>query len=86
VSYVLAGSDRIYAYGANGYTVVISERVFEGLVELMTPFGALRIEPDANGLVAATPVSEAQSRTPAEILGLATRELTNYYLRRYWKV
>ena len=86
VSFVLAGSDKIYAYGANGYTVVLSGEVFGALVEVDTPGGKLRIEPVVDGMLSVKPVVEGGSQSVGELLSAASRELRGYYSRRYWKV
>ena len=86
VSFVLAGSDKIYAYGTHDYKVVLSERVFDALVEVETPAGDLRIELTADGLVDVTPPAESDRAAAGRMLGDTTRELRNYYTRRYWKV
>ncbi|HQR38558.1 MAG TPA: hypothetical protein PLF26_09160 [Blastocatellia bacterium] len=86
VSYVLAGNDKIYAYGANGYTVVLSDAVFGALVEVDTPGGELRVEPDSDGVVGVKPVAEGGEQSVGALLAATTRELKSYYTRRYWKV
>lgn len=86
VSFVLAGADRIYAYGTHDYKVVLSERVFDALVEVETPAGDLRIEPNVDGLLDVTPPAESDRAAAGRMLGDTTRELRNYYARRYWNV
>ena len=48
VTFVAAGDEKIYAYGGRGYVVILSDRGFDGLVEVETPSGTIRIEPDAD--------------------------------------
>ena len=86
VSFILAGNNKIYAYGANGYTVVLSEEMFGALVEVSTARGDLRIEPDEDGVVTVRAVAEGASQSAGELLAAVTRELQGYYTRRYWKV
>jgi hypothetical protein len=83
VAFIVAGDERIYAYGGRGYTAVLSEPVFGGLVEVETPGAAIRVEPDAEGRIAAT-VGGAPA-TP-DVLADAVRGLRAYYKLRYWKV
>lgn len=84
VSFVQAGDERIYAYGGRGFVVVLSERVFDGLVELETPRGALRVAPDASGALAVTVASPAGDA--AAILRDACTGFRRYYEKRYWQV
>jgi precorrin-3B methylase len=83
VAFIAAGDEKIYAYGGRGYTAVISEAVFGGLVEVQTPKGAIRVEPDADGRICAT--ADGGAPLP-ELLADAARGLRSYYKLRYWKV
>jgi hypothetical protein len=83
---VRAGDEFIFAYGGNGYVVILSESVFGGLVELATPVGALRVEPDAAGAISVALV-DPNNRAPASVLlSDGARQLLRYYARRYWSV
>lgn len=82
VAFVAAGDERIYAYGGDGYVVILGEERFGGLVELETPSGSLRIEPGEGGRPAVTGAADG---TDADaLLGEAARRLLRYYEKRYW--
>jgi hypothetical protein len=82
VSFVAAGDEKIYAYGGDGYVVVFNERVFGDLVELETPCGSARIEPNKDGSLAVT--STPPDVDADELLSEAARGLLRYYEKRYW--
>ena len=83
VQFIVAGDEKIYAYGGRGYTVVLAEPVFGGLVEVETPKGSIRIEPDASGRVSAT---AGGGGSLPELLADAARGLSDYYRLRYFKI
>lgn len=86
VSFVAAGDEKIYAYGGNGFVTVFGENVFGGLVEVETPTGTIRIEPDVHGALFVSAADGDDTRPLGERLSEATRQLETYYRRRYWKV
>ncbi len=86
VSFVAAGDEKIYAYGGNGFVAIFGEDVFGGLVEVETPTGTIRIEPDERGAPSVNAADGDDSRPVGERLSEATRQLETYYRRRYWKV
>jgi hypothetical protein len=85
VSFIAAGDEKVYAYGGNGYDVIVSQDLFRGLVELETPTGTLRIEPDESGALAVRADDGEDQRPVDERLAEATRSIELYYRRRYWK-
>jgi hypothetical protein len=86
VAYHAAGDDQIYAYGGRGYLVILSQRGFGGLVELQTPEGTARIEPNEAGEVHVAAVSG--DNEAGAMLADAAVMLQLYYRRRadVWKV
>lgn len=82
VSFIAAGDERIFAYGGNGFVVILSDRLFDGLVEIETPEGTMRIEPDEGGRVGVTGAGDAPLGPRLE---RARTSLERYYARRYWK-
>lgn len=84
VSFIAAGDEKIYAYGGNGYVAIVSDRMFGGLVEVETPSGNLRVEPDDEGRLAATP-DAGVTRDVGELLAETVRNMLLYYERRYWR-
>lgn len=82
VSYVKAGDDKIYAYGGDGYVLVMDESVWNGLIELITPKGALSIKPGDEGKITVT--SAESEATVKEILREGIDGLRRYYENRYW--
>ncbi|MEK6320426.1 MAG: hypothetical protein AABN33_01955 [Acidobacteriota bacterium] len=81
-SYVKAGDDKIYAYGGDGFVLVMDESVWNGLIELITPKGALSIKPGDDGKITVT--SAEGEATVKEILREAIDGLRRYYENRYW--
>src|SRR4051794_11118769 len=53
-SFVKAGDDKVYAFGGNGYILVLDESRWGGLIELMTPKGAFTIKPGEEGNIEVT--------------------------------
>ncbi|PYP86252.1 MAG: hypothetical protein DMF61_14180 [Blastocatellia bacterium AA13] len=83
-SFVKAGDDRVYALGGDGYVVVLDERKWDGLVEVLTPDATISVRPTAEGKHdASSPNLEA--RAVAEKLREANSRIRAYYNKRYWK-
>jgi|SRR5215213_4935488 len=82
-SFVKAGDDRVYAFGGNGFILVLDELKWEGLIELITPKGALSIKPGDGGQyeVISTITDEKMIR---QILRDGRDGLKSYYETRYW--
>lgn len=83
VSFVKAGDDKVYAYGGGGYILVFDESRWQGLIEVITPGGAVSIKPGDDGRIAvtATTQDDASIRT---LLDDAVLYLRKYYEERYW--
>src|SRR5829696_989631 len=60
MSFVKAGDDKVYAFGGNNYLLVFDESKWNGLIEFITPKGAVTIKPGENGVfeVASTTLDE----------------------------
>jgi hypothetical protein len=82
-SFVKAGDDKVYAFGGGGYILVLDETRWQGLIEFMTPKGAVTIKPDESGglTVQATAQGEA---TVKQLLKDGIEGLRKYYEDRYW--
>ena len=82
VSYVKAGDDKIYAYGGDGFVFVMDESGLSGLIELITPKGALSINPADDGTITVT-AAEGEAAAK-EILREGIDGVRRYYENRYW--
>ena len=82
-SYVKAGDDKIYAYGGDGFVLVMDESVWDGLIEVITPKGALSIKPAEDGKITITSAVEGEAKVK-EILRESIDGLRRYYENRYW--
>jgi hypothetical protein len=82
-SYVKAGDDKIYAYGGDGFVIVMDETVLDGLIELITPNGALSIKPADDGKITVTSAVEGEA-SAKKILREGIDGLRRYYENRYW--
>src|ERR1041385_7814085 len=49
MSYVKAGDDKVYAFGADNHLVVMDESRWDGLIEFITPKGGITIKPAEAG-------------------------------------
>ena len=83
-SYVKAGDDRVYAYGGNGYVLVLDESLWQGLIELITPGGGLSIKPGEDGKVSVSSSTPAEAADIRKLLRDGIDGLKNYYENRYW--
>ncbi len=82
-SYVKAGDDKVYAFGGDGFVVVLDESVWDGLIELITPKGGLSIKPGDDGKISVTSTVEGEAAVKA-ILREGADGLRRYYENRYW--
>jgi len=82
VSYVKAGDDKIYAYGGDGHVLVMDETGLDGLIELITPKGALSIKPAEDGKITVT-AAEGEAAAK-DILREGIDGVRRYYENRYW--
>jgi hypothetical protein len=84
VSFVKAGDDKVYAFGGNGYVLVLDERRWQGLIELLTPKATITIKPGEDGNISVT-----SPGLDPEAIKQAIREgisgIRNYYEKRYWR-
>ncbi len=83
MSFVKAGDDRVYAFGGDGYIVVLDETKWEGLIEFITPKGTLSIKPDETGQIVVTS-SLPDEKATKELLQDGIKGLSRYYEKRYW--
>lgn len=84
LSFVKAGDDKVYAFGGNGYIIVLDESRWSGLIEFLTPGGALTIKPDESGntTVQADKADEAKIK---QLLKDGIDGVRRYYEKKYWK-
>jgi hypothetical protein len=82
-SFVKAGDDQVYAYGGGGYVLVLDERRWGGLIELITPSASLQFKPGEDGKVAVISAEQNTSAIKAAIKDGASG-LKTYYQNRYW--
>ena len=82
-SYVKAGDDKVYAYGGNGFVLVMDESVWSGLIEMVTPKGGLSIKSNEGGKIEVTSALEGE---PAirQLLKDGIEGIRTYYENRYW--
>jgi hypothetical protein len=83
-SYVKAGDDKVYAYGGDGFVLVLDESVWGGLIELITPRGGLSIKPGDDGKISVTSSTQGDSSDIKKILREGIDGLRTYYENRYW--
>ena len=83
-SFVKAGDDKVYAMGGDGYVVVLDERKWEGLVEVLTPDSTISVRPGADGSHEAL-APNLEKKAVTEKLRQATAAIRDYYDKRYWR-
>lgn len=82
-SFVIAGDDKVYAFGGNGHLLVHDQSKWEGAIELMTPKAAITIKPDDSG--ALTVISSLQDeKAVKEAFEEGINGVKQYYENRYW--
>ena len=84
MSFVKAGDDKVYAYGGNGYILVLDETRWEGLIEFVTPGGAVTMKPDESGRITVSGTTQDEKSIKA-ILNEGISKLRDYYEKRYWR-
>ena len=82
-SFVKAGDDRVYAFGGNGYILVLDESKWDGSIEFITPSGTLTIKPGEGGVIAVEAANQDEKGIK-QLLKSGTEGLRGYYERRYW--
>jgi hypothetical protein len=82
-SFVKAGDDKVYAYGGDGFVLVLDERVWDGLIELITPAGALSISPGEDGQTTVTSAVEGEAAVK-QLFKEGIKCIRTYYENRYW--
>ncbi|HJZ68577.1 MAG TPA: hypothetical protein VKF81_10680 [Blastocatellia bacterium] len=82
-SFVKAGDDKVYAFGGDGFVLVLDERVWDGLIELITPGGALSISPGEGGQTTVTSAVEGEGAIK-KLLKQGIQGIRTYYENRYW--
>ena len=82
-SFVKAGDDKVFAFGGGGFVVVLDERVWMGLIELVTPGGSVSIKPGEDGKIKITSTVEGEAATK-QILKDGVEGIRRNYENRYW--
>ena len=83
-SFVKAGDDKVYAVGGAGYVVVLDEREWDGLVEVLTPDATISVRPGADGSHEVV-APNLEQRVVTEKLRQAAAAIRDYYDKRYWR-
>jgi hypothetical protein len=83
MSFVKAGDDKVYAFGGNGYVLVLDESKWQGLIEFVTPKGALTIKPAEDGGVEITGANQDEQAIK-QLLKEGIEGIRRYYENRYW--
>jgi hypothetical protein len=82
-SFVKAGDDKVFAFGGGGFVVVLDERVWMGLIELVTPGGSVSIKPGDDGKIKVTSTVEGEAATK-QIIKDGVEGIRRNYENRYW--
>lgn len=82
-SFVKAGDDKVYAFGGNGYILVLDESRWDGLIELITPKGAFTIKPGDDGKISVTSTIQDEKEGKQSFKN-ALDAIKKYYEDRYW--
>lgn len=82
-SFVKAGDDKVYAWGGNGFVLVLDETTWGGLIELFTPKGSVSIKPNGEGALLVQGSTQDEGELKAMLLS-GISGLRNYYENRYW--
>ena len=83
-SFVKAGDDKVYALGGAGYVVVMDERKWDGLVEILTPDATITTRRNEDGSLAVEAANLEESDIK-EHLKRTSEHLKEYYEGRYWR-
>lgn len=83
VSFVKAGDDKVYAFGGNGYILVLDQKRWQGTVELFTPEAAITISPDPGGSLSINAPDRSQEDIK-RLIQEGIEGLRSYYENRYW--
>ena len=82
-SFVKAGDDKVYAFGGDGYVVVLDESVWSGLIEVVTPKGGVAIKPGDDGTLSVTSTVEGE-QVIRQLLQDGIEGVRRSYENRYW--
>ena len=83
-SYVKAGDDKVYAFGGDGFVLVLDESVWGGLIELITPKGGLSIKPGEDGKIALSSSTQTEAAGIKQLLRDGIDGIRTFYENRYW--
>ena len=82
-SFVKAGDDKVYAFGGDGYIVVLDESVWSGLIEVVTPKGGVAIKPGEDGKISVTSAVEGEQAI-RQLIQDGIEGVRTSYENRYW--
>jgi hypothetical protein len=82
-SYVKAGDNKVYAFGGDGFVIVLDESTWDGTIELITPKGGLSIKRGEDGKITVTSSDQDQAGV-RKLLREGIDGLRRYYENRYW--
>jgi hypothetical protein len=82
-SFVEAGDDKVYAFGGNGYILVLDDHKWTGLIELITPAGSVQLKQGETGKITVLSATE-DITSNKKVIRDGAAGLKNYYQNRYW--
>ena len=82
-SYVKAGDDKVYAFGGDGFVIVLDESVWGGLIELVTPSGGVSMKPGDDGNIIVTSAADGEASVK-QLLRDGIDGVRKAYEDRYW--
>lgn len=82
-SFVKAGDDKVYAFGGDGYVLVLDQSLWDGLIEMVTPKGGVSIKPGDDAKITVTSAVEGEAAIK-QILKDGIEGVRRWYENRYW--
>lgn len=83
-SFVKAGDNKVYAFGGDGFVLVLDESAWNGQIELITPDGGVAIKPGEAGRTSVTGPASEDEPTLKRRLRDGIDGIRRYYENRYW--
>ncbi|HSB12655.1 MAG TPA: hypothetical protein VLM38_24410 [Blastocatellia bacterium] len=83
-SYVKAGDNKVYAFGGDGFVLVLDESVWDGQIELITPQGGVALKPGDDGKISVAGSASEDESTLKQRLREGIDGIRRYYDNRYW--
>ncbi|HKV38732.1 MAG TPA: hypothetical protein VJX67_05940 [Blastocatellia bacterium] len=83
-SFVKAGDDKVFALGGAGFVVVVDEKMWGGLVEILTPTATITARPGDDGKLSVAS-GDLDQAAINKLLKKTSEALRSYYEKRYWR-